>query len=80
MEVGNMASQRKKERHIEWTCPHCGAKYTAPETAAFSTTCQECGRGFYASGVEVQSKESTKIYEQMRKHRKKEIEADKEHE
>jgi ribosomal protein L37AE/L43A len=74
-----MASQRKKERHIEWTCPHCGAKHAAPETAIFSTTCQECGKEF-ASGVDVQSKESTKIYEQMRKRRKKEIEADKEHE
>jgi hypothetical protein len=36
--------------------------------------------GKRGSGVEVQSKESTKIYEQMRKHRKKRIEADKEHE
>jgi ribosomal protein L37AE/L43A len=74
-----MAS-KKKEAYIEWSCPYCGTKYNAPETAALFTTCQNCGKRFYTSGIEVENKESTKLYEEMKKRRKKEIEADMERE
>jgi hypothetical protein len=71
-----MASEKKVE-YIEWSCPYCGTKYNAPETA---TTCQNCGKRFYTSGIEVENKESTKLYEEMKKRRKKETEADTERE
>ena len=75
-----MAGQGKKERYVEVKCPHCGAKYTASATAALSNICQECGREFRSSGVEVQSKESRRVSNQMRRRRREEVEADKERE
>jgi len=74
-----MAS-KKKEEYTEWSCSYCGTKYYAPETAALSTTCPNCGKKPYISGIEVENKESTKLYEEMKRRRKKEIEADKERE
>jgi predicted RNA-binding Zn-ribbon protein involved in translation (DUF1610 family) len=71
-----MAS-KKKEEYVEWSCPYCGTKYNAPETA---TTCPNCGKRFYTSGIEVENKESTKLYEEIKERRKKETEADKERE
>ena len=71
-----MASEKKVE-YIQWSSPYCGTKYNAPETA---TTCQNCGKRFYTSGIEVENKESTKLYEEIKKRGKKETEADKERE
>jgi len=72
--------KEKVQQYYEWECPYCGARYRAPRTAALSTTCQNCGGRFYTRGIEVINKESWKLDEEMRKRRKREIEADKEHE
>lgn len=66
---GKMASE-KKEEHIEWSYPYCGTINNVPETA---TTCQNCGKRFYSSGIEVENKESTKLYEEIEKRRKRKV-------
>jgi len=72
--------RREAREYFEWSCPYCGTRYRAPRTAALSTTCQNCGGRFFTRGIEVENKESRKFDEEIRKRRKKEIEADKEHE
>jgi len=57
--------------------PLLWCKKNAPETA---TTCQNCGKRLYTSSIEVENKESTKLYEEIKKRRKKETEADMERE
>jgi len=74
-----MVDERAKE-NIEWVCPYCKQRYTAPRTAGISSKCESCGKEWYTSGIEVENKESQKLSEEFQKRRKKEIEADRERE
>jgi DNA-directed RNA polymerase subunit RPC12/RpoP len=71
-----MVDEKRLEENIEWLCPHCRHRYRAPLTAAVSTRCAYCGKEFYTSGIEVENRESSKLHEEIRKRRKRELNAD----
>ena len=76
----NLPSKIKKEEYLHWTCPYCGTKNTAPETATSSRVCPNCGRESYGSGVEVEDEKTKRLFKEIERRRKKEIIADEEHE
>jgi len=75
-----MARRNEKRENITLICPSCGQKYTVPLTAALPTKCQNCGKVFYTTGVEIENPESRKLQDEIRTRRRRETEADKEHE
>lgn len=75
-----MARQNEKEENITWVCPSCGERYSTPLTAALPTKCPNCGKVFYNTGIEVENPESRKLQDEIRRRRRRETEADKEHE
>jgi len=74
-----MRDKKKSEDYTELTCPSCGKKSRIPSAAGIPSRCQHCGRDWYSSKIEVQSKESRKLGKELEKARKIEIDADKEH-
>jgi ribosomal protein L37AE/L43A len=75
-----MVNPSKKEENITWVCPFCKKRYTAPLTAGVRSRCQYCGKEWLTEGVEVGTRDSQKLQDEMQRRRKREIEADKEHE
>jgi len=75
-----MVDKNKEEESITWVCPSCGQRYTAPLTAGVRTKCQNCGKTFYTEGIDVENLESRKLQDEMQRRRRREVEADQEHE
>ena len=75
-----MVDKNKEEENITWVCPSCGQRYTAPLTAGLRTKCQNCGKEFYISGIDIEDSKSRKLQDEIRERRRKETEADKESE
>jgi ribosomal protein S27E len=75
-----MAEKKKGEKYVEWLCPYCRQRNRVLSTAGVSCRCQYCGKERYPSGVEVVNKVSSELLKEMRKRRRREVIADKEHE
>jgi histidinol phosphatase-like enzyme len=75
-----MADKKNVEKYTEWLCPHCKQRNRALSTAGVSTRCQYCGKERYTSSIEVVNKKSSELLKEIRKRRKREVIADKEHE
>jgi ribosomal protein L37AE/L43A len=75
-----MVNPSKKEKNVTVVCPFCRQTYTVPLTAGVRCTCHYCGRDFITEGIEVDTRESRKLQDEMQRRRKREIEASKEHE
>ena len=73
-----MVDKNREEENIKWICPSCGQRYTTPPTVR--TKCQNCGRTFYTEGINVENGESRKLQTEIQRRRRREVEADKEHE
>jgi ribosomal protein L37AE/L43A len=72
--------KKRWEEYVELTCPSCGRKSRIPQTSGTPSRCQHCGRDWYTSKIEVQSKESQKLRRELERARKIEIDADKDRE
>jgi ribosomal protein L37AE/L43A len=75
-----MVDKNKEEENITWVCPSCGQRYTTPPTAGARIKCQNCGKTFYTEGIDVENRESRKLQDEIQRRRRREVEADKEHE
>jgi len=71
-----MIDKKRTEEYIDLTCPSCGRKSRIPQTSGTPSRCQYCGKDWYTSKIEVQSKESRKLQKELEKARKIEIDAD----
>lgn len=71
-----MIDKKRAEEYIDLTCPSCGRKSRIPQTSGTPSRCQYCGKDWYTSKIEVQSKESRKLQKELEKARKIEIDAD----
>jgi ribosomal protein S27E len=76
----NLTNERKKEEYVRWKCPYCGGTTTAPQTASVYTVCANCGKEYYASGIDVEDRKTKELFREMERRRKREVAADKEHE
>jgi len=75
-----MMNKKKSEEYVELTCPSCGRKSRIPQTSGPPSRCQYCGKDWYISKIEVQSKESRKLRRELERARRTEIDADRERE
>lgn len=75
-----MVDKNKEDENITWVCPSCGQRYSTPPTAGARIKCQNCGKTFYTEGIDVENSESRKLQNEIQRRRRREVEADKEHE
>jgi ribosomal protein L37AE/L43A len=71
-------ARKTKAKNVLIRCPHCEKINTMLETASVCVTCSRCGKDLYTPGIEVVDKADSKLYDDLNRQRREDIQADKE--